>query len=382
MLTTRSKQLQAAITDTMDSLRLVKAHDASDSLHSDLVASFTGAREVQIEQVRRSSTISAVSSVAMAVAAATLVLVGVTVGIDGAILIVILLLVARMSGQARGIVSSITMLANGLPAVRDLVSLTAEAQEAVEIPPQAVSSRRHLDLAENPVLVEFDDVRYCYEGTSQGVHDLSFTVPRGQITALTGPSGSGKSTSADLALGLLRPQAGTVLVAGEPLAAADYRWWRQHVAYVPQETLIVPGTLRHNLIWSLREPATDEECWDALRRASASFARDLPDGLDTLLGDRGVRLSGGERQRVAIARALLRRPAFLVLDEATSALDDEREAHVLDEMTELGPGVTLLIIAHRQSTVRLADHVVTLRDGTSTTPARVLRLDDAAESRA
>ena len=147
-------------------------------------------------------------------------------------------------------------------------------------------------------------------------------------------------------------------VAGEPLMPPDYTWWRTHVAYVPQETVLVPGTLRENLVWSTVADVNDDECWQALDRAAASFARHLPDGLDTLLGDRGVRLSGGERQRVAIARALLRTPALLVLDEATSSLDDATEAAVLDLMKSLVPTVTVLVIAHRRSTIEAADHVV------------------------
>ena len=123
---------------------------------------------------------------------------------------------------------------------------------------------------------------------------------------------------------------------------------------------MVPGSLRENLTWSSGRDVADEALWQALDRAAAGFARELPDGLDTQLGDRGVRLSGGERQRVAIARALLRRPALLVLDEATSALDDATEAEVLGLMTSLAPAVTVLTIAHRQSTVEAADQVVRL----------------------
>jgi ABC-type multidrug transport system fused ATPase/permease subunit len=132
---------------------------------------------------------------------------------------------------------------------------------------------------------------------------------------------------------------------------------------VPQETVLLAGTLRDNLVWSVRDEVSDEDCLVALERASAGFVHELPDGLDTLLGDRGVRLSGGERQRVAIARALLRQPDLLVLDEATSSLDDDTEAAVLDTVVGLVPAMTVLVIAHRRSTIELADHVVRIEAG-------------------
>jgi ABC-type multidrug transport system fused ATPase/permease subunit len=140
-------------------------------------------------------------------------------------------------------------------------------------------------------------------------------------------------------------------------------WWRQRVAYVPQETVLFPGSVRENLAWSARGEIDDDAIWSALRRAAADFAVDLPDGLDTMLGDRGVRLSGGERQRMAIARALLRDPALLVLDEATSALDDETEAEVLATLRNLVPAVTVLVVAHRRSTLEAADQVIRVEDG-------------------
>ena len=122
--------------------------------------------------------------------------------------------------------------------------------------------------------------------------------------------------------------------------------------------MLIPGTLRDNLAWSVAGTVSDAQCWESLDRACARFAHDLPDGLDTLLGERGTYLSGGERQRVAIARALLRHPRLLVLDEATSSLDDATEARVLELARSLTPAVTVVMVAHRLSTIKAADHVV------------------------
>ena len=356
----RQRTVQSVVTDSLDSLRLVRAHSASGVWTTRLTDAFAGTREAQVANVRRQSLVTGLTSVGTALAAAVLVLVAVALEVPPASLVVILVLVFRLAVSVRQGVGAAAGMANSLPAVRDLADLTTQARDAVEVPPEAATDRRPLAGDPHLPLLAFSAVDYAYADGPSVVSGLTFEVPRGEMTALTGPSGVGKSTAVDLALGLLSPDAGTILVDGAPLLPADLPWWRTHVAYVPQETVLIPGTLRDNLIWSVSQERTDEECWRALAQAAARFARDLPDGLDTRLGDRGVRLSGGERQRVAIARALLRRPALLVLDEATSALDDGTEEEVLDLLSSLRPEVTVLVVAHRHSTIAVADHVVQL----------------------
>lgn len=363
----KSRGLQAVMQDSMDSLRLVRAHNAAGVWADQLMEAFTDTREVQVANARRTSTAQAFSSVALAAAAAVLVLVSVQLQVSPVTIVVILVLVARLARLVQQLANTASQLANSLPAVRDIAALTNEARAAVEVPDDPSASRgEHTgslsqDSGSTRVpLLEFVDVSYTYPNSDNGVRGVSFAVPRGEITALNGPSGSGKSTCADLSLGLLEPSAGRILVAGSPLTRADLGWWRDHVAYVPQETVLIPATLRDNLVWSVPREVSDAECWAALDQAAAAFARDLPDGLDTMLGDRGIRLSGGERQRVAIARALLRRPTLIVMDEATSSLDDQTESAVVDMVRSLAPTVTVLAIAHRQSTVDSAHNVVTL----------------------
>ena len=366
----KSRGLQAVMQDSMDSLRLVRAHNAAGVWAEQLMQAFTDTREVQVANARRTGTAQAFSSVALAAAAALLVLVSVQLEVPPVSIVVILVLVARLARLAQQLANIASQLANSLPAVSDIAALTNEAREAVEVPAAAGGGERQLTAAapdtpndEAVPLLEFVDVSYTYPNSENGIRGVSFAVPRGQITALTGPSGTGKSTCADLALGLLEPAQGQIRVDGVPLTRADLPWWREHVAYVPQETVLIPASLRENLVWSVPREVSDAECWAALDQASADFARELPDGLDTLLGDRGIRLSGGERQRVAIARALLRRPTLIVMDEATSSLDDETEGAVVAMVRSLAPTVTVLTIAHRQTTVRAAQEVVRVHPG-------------------
>ena len=359
----RNRELQAVMQDSMDSLRLVRAHHASAIWVDRLVDAFETNRDVQVESVRRSATVSAVSSVTLSLAASLLVLLAVWMDVPPTSIVVVLVLLARLARQVDSLGGIAAQLANSLPAVADIAELTNDARAEVEVPPD--SPGRSGPLSSDPALpiVELVDVHFAYPGTSNGVQGVSCRLERGAVTVLTGPSGAGKSTTADLVLGLLQPDRGRLLVDGQPLTAADLPWWRAHVAYVPQETVLAPRTLRENLTWSVPGGADDDACWRALDRAAAGFARTLPDGLDTVLGDSGLRLSGGERQRVAIARALLRDPAVLVLDEATSSLDDRTESAVLDLVAELVPAVTVLVVAHRRSTIDAGHHVVRLEDG-------------------
>ncbi len=213
--------------------------------------------------------------------------------------------------------------------------------------------------------VSFGGLTFRYEAGADraAVRDVSFTVPARQMTALVGPSGAGKSTLADLMLGLLTPAEGQVLVDGEGLTGARLAAWRNSIGYVPQEPFLFHDTVRANLLWA-KPDATKEDMHTVLRAAAADeFVARLPQGLDTVVGDRGVRLSGGERQRLTLARALLRRPTLLLLDEATSSLDSDNERFVQEAIAKLHGELTIVVIAHRLSTVQQADQVVVLEQG-------------------
>jgi ATP-binding cassette subfamily C protein len=202
-----------------------------------------------------------------------------------------------------------------------------------------------------------------YEGRDQpALTDVSVCFPVRTTTAIIGTSGAGKSTLADVLMGLLKPDSGGLRIDDGALTEAQRLHWRSAVAYVPQETFLFNDSIRNNLLWGDPQ-ATDEALVAALRQAAAEFVLELPEGLDTVVGDAGLRLSGGERQRIALARALLKRPALILLDEATSALDLATEAQVRRALRQLHGNTTLVMIAHRLATLEHADQVVVLDSG-------------------
>ena len=213
--------------------------------------------------------------------------------------------------------------------------------------------------------LSFENVSFRYPTRldTSALADFSLTVEPGETVAIVGPSGAGKSTLFQLAERFYDPQAGTIKLDGVPLTAVDPADIRRRMALVPQEAVLFAANARDNLRYGNWE-ASDEAIWDAARAANAeAFLRELPDGLDTFLGEGGARLSGGQRQRVAIARAVLRHAPILLLDEATSALDAESEQLVQQALDRLMQDRTTLVIAHRLATVRGADRIVVLDHG-------------------
>lgn len=274
-----------------------------------------------------------------------------------AVILVLLFAFARVLPRVSGLEQSIQQLLNMLPdlaAVLGLETRLASHDAAGPAPRGPVRLRQS---------VRLESVSFRYEEAADpALVSVSLTIPAGQTTAIVGPSGSGKSTLADLVLGLIIPERGRVLVDETPLTPEMLSTWREQIGYVPQDSFHFHDTLRANLLWA-RPEASETELREALEVAAAEFVARLPQGLDTVLGDRGVRLSGGERQRVALARALVRRPAMLILDEATSSLDSENERRVQDAIERLHGQLTILVITHRLTTVRFADSIHVLEAG-------------------
>ncbi|BBX68394.1 ABC transporter ATP-binding protein [Mycolicibacterium psychrotolerans] len=253
--------------------------------------------------------------------------------------------------------------------VLDLVPLIRERPDAVAIP-------------DGPVTVEFDDVHFSYpaadkvslasleevaelddRGGDEVLHGISFTAHPGQMVALVGSSGAGKSTTASMLARLYDVDSGAIRLGGVDVRDATFASLKQTVGMVTQDGHLFHESIRANLALAAPE-ATDAEIWEALRRARLDeVVADMPDGLDTVVGERGYRLSGGQRQRLTIARLLLAAPRVVVLDEATASLDSESEAKVQQALAEALAGRTSLVIAHRLSTIRAADLILVVEDG-------------------
>ena len=211
--------------------------------------------------------------------------------------------------------------------------------------------------------IKFNDVSFAYEEHKEVLHNISIDAPSGSVTALVGSSGSGKSTIAGLVSSFLTPQEGQITIDGHDLSKCTLENYRQHLGVVLQDDFLFEGTIRDNIIFP-RPNSTEEEVQAAVKSAYVSeFSDRFEKGLDTLIGERGVKLSGGQRQRIAIARAVLADPKILILDEATSNLDTESEALIQDSLGELMKGRTTFVIAHRLSTIRKADQILVVEDG-------------------
>ena len=351
--------LYAAISEHLSGMRITKGH-GSEGLHLERFGERTHhTAGALIDMARNQADVSFWLHVGSA---------AIMAGVFGAALLVLelplasilllLFLFARLVPMLTGLQRQFQTVLNLLPAVErvddTLAWLRAHAEaDGPDVDPPTLARE-----------LRFDRVSFGYRGSDGEaiLHDVVLEIPAGRTTAIVGPSGGGKSTVADLAVGLLTPDAGRVLIDGVALEGPRIRAWRRRVGYVNQDTFLFNDTIRQNLLF-VRPEANDEELREALEAASASFVEGLPHGLETVVGDRGVRLSGGERQRIALARAILRKPALLVLDEATSALDPENERLIQAAIERMSGRQAILAIAHRLSSVRAADVIYVMEQG-------------------
>ena len=407
MLTGANRALYGSMTDFLGGLKLAKGYNAEGRHVRHFTETVAVMRERQLAFTRISSAARAGLDMGAAFALAALVWFALsTAALPLPELLLMTVIFARLLPALFRLQQHAQALAHALPAYAHARAMLRALKEAAETPADRGGPRMELRSA-----LTVRDASFTYEagaesgtaieaeawpcrgtatepgseaGTGAGIgveagsaagfgmgpgapgpalKNVSLDVPAGKMTAIAGPSGAGKSTLADVLLGLLAPGEGEVCVDGVPLAGPNLHRWRRSVACVPQEPYLFHDTIRANLRWA--EPrATEAEMWQALRLAAAAgFVAALPDGLDTVTGDRGGRLSGGERQRIALARALMRRPALLVLDEATGQLDAENERRILEALESLRGHTTVVAIAHRPALLEAADGIVRLESG-------------------
>tara|TARA_R110001592_G_scaffold61385_1_gene187098 strand:- start:4655 stop:6391 length:1737 start_codon:yes stop_codon:yes gene_type:complete len=255
--------------------------------------------------------------------------------------------------QMSNIGSQLTEALAGLDRTEELMNMTPESDEE--------NRTEFLKNLEGNIV--FNDVSFAYEEDKEVLHNISFEAKSGEVIALVGSSGSGKSTIAGLAATFLNPQSGSITVDGEDISKVNLGSFRKHLGVVLQDEFLFEGTIRQNILFP-RPDASEEELTAAVNAAYVNeFTDRFEDGLETLIGERGVKLSGGQRQRIAIARAVLANPRILILDEATSNLDTESEALIQKSLAELTKGRTTFVIAHRLSTIRKANQILVIENG-------------------
>ncbi|WP_321828395.1 ABC transporter ATP-binding protein [Maribacter dokdonensis] len=255
--------------------------------------------------------------------------------------------------QMSNIGSQLTEALAGLDRTEELMNKVSESDEKDRT---IVLSQLKGDMA-------FKDVSFAYEEDKDVLHNISFEAKSGDVIALVGSSGSGKSTIAGLAASFLNPDSGEITIDGTDLSKVDLTSFRQFLGVVLQDDFLFEGTIRENILFP-RPNASEEELQAAIKAAYVDeFTDRFEDGLNTVIGERGVKLSGGQRQRIAIARAVLANPRILILDEATSNLDTESEALIQKSLAELTKGRTTFVIAHRLSTIRKANQILVIENG-------------------
>jgi ATP-binding cassette, subfamily C, bacterial len=338
----------------------------SQNLQNDFLLEFrTSLQEQSVQQVnylRQQTETRLTIATLSALMGAVLVLVGLSIfHVPPAMLVALLVVVVRMSGPSNQIQQGAQMLANALPAFDAVQTLKRELGG----PTQKTSAIDNVPPIDGKIC--FEHVTFIHphdgDGEGHGVQDMTLAIEPGMCLGINGSSGAGKTTFADLLAGLYPPQSGLITVGGLPLADSLLDQWRDKISYVAQDPFLFHDTIRRNLAWV--SPGIGEtKMWQALALAEATdFVRNLADGLDTIVGERGILLSGGERQRVALARSILRRPNLLILDEATNALDPATERTVLGRLMAQSPRPTMVIIAHRPESLLRCDRILTIENG-------------------
>ena len=353
-------EVTGRLTETLNGVRVIKGFNAEKQEN----ISFEKGVDRLFQNVKKSLTATAImtSSSALLLGLASVAIMGLggMMIIDNTLTIGDFLSFTLLLGfmiapivQISNIGSQLTEAFAGLDRTNEIMNLPTEANDAI----------RTIHLPEIKGDIQFNNVSFSYEKGSEVVHEINFLAPQGSVTALVGTSGSGKSTIASLVASFITANSGTITVDGNDISKVNLESFRSQLGVVLQDDFLFEGTIRENILFA-RPDATEEQVLAAVKTAYIEeFTDRFDNGLDTVIGERGVKLSGGQRQRITIARAVLANPRILILDEATSNLDTESETLIQKSLTELMKGRTTFVIAHRLSTIRQADQILVIEQG-------------------
>jgi ABC-type multidrug transport system fused ATPase/permease subunit len=353
----------AGITDNFNGIKEIKSNSLEKSRMTWYQAISQRMYDEQMEYITLKTSSQFYYKIASAVLIAIFIFFSISLfQAQSAQLMLVMIIFTRLWPRVTGIQSNLEQIATVIPSLQNVIDLKHESQIAVEnhmnnnLPVKPLVIKKGIEL--NSIYFQYhqDDDRHALNG-------INTTFHANKMTAIVGKSGAGKSTLIDTLMGLLIPASGQILIDGEIFKRENILSLRESISYVPQDPFLFNGTIRDNLSM-FETDAGEEQFWNALEfSAAAEFVRRLPKGIDTIIGDRGIRLSGGERQRLVLARAILRKPKILILDEATSSLDTENEKKIQEAIDKLKGKMTIIVIAHRLSTIRNADQVIVLDRG-------------------
>lgn len=358
-----SQSYMSGITENFNGMKDIKSNHLEESRYEWLKNWCEWVEREQLGYIKLKTASQAAYKIVMGVLIALFMFIYIHIfHVQTAQVLLIILIFSRLWPRFISIQSSMEQIASTIPAFKNLIELQQQCAEAKELGNEKYEAVTPLLINEG---IGCRNVSFRYNQNEKpfALQDVSLQIPANGMIAIVGRSGAGKSTLIDLLMGLIHPEKGQVFVDGEPLTNLNILSLRKSIGYVPQDPFLFNTSIRENLLM-VQPNASEKQMWEALEfAASADFIKQLPEGIDTIIGDRGIMLSGGERQRLVLARAILRKPAILVLDEATSALDTENETKIQEALNKIKGTMIIIVIAHRLSTIRNADQIIVLEQG-------------------
>jgi ABC-type multidrug transport system fused ATPase/permease subunit len=359
-----SQEYLAGITDQLNGIKDIKSNTLEETQMSWLQSVVQGMYTEQVEYIRNKISSQLFYKISSAILIATFIFFSVKMfNSQPSQFLLIIVIFSRLWPRVIGIQSNLEQLASTIPAFRSLNALEAECNGAREVISDLKNEKVLPIVLNNEIQCKGVYFRYDRSISTYALQNINIRIPANQMTAIVGRSGAGKSTLVDILMGLHMPEQGKVIIDNKTLTDESLISLRKAISYVPQEPFLFNTSIKENFKMISPE-VTPQQIWESLEfSAAADFVRKLPNGLDTEIGDRGIKLSGGERQRLVLARAILKNPSILILDEATSALDSENESKIQCALEKLKGKMTIIVIAHRLSTIKNADQVIVLDKG-------------------